>query len=617
MDGQPANLPQVASRFAEPEFYAALGLKCGIEMHRQVFTTHKLFCRCPVKPYSDEFHAEILRHMRPTLSELGEYDPTALMEFKTKKEIVYRLNRETVCTYEMDDAPPFGLNREALDRALVIGMMLNLNLVDEIHIARKQYLDGSIPTGFQRTCIIGINGWMKVDGRRIGIRQLGLEEDACREASDHGHRRTYITDRLSIPLIEIVTEAEMHTPEDAARVGNAIRRLCHLSGQVRTGHGRARQDVNVSITGGDRVEIKGVSSLRQLPALVHFEALRQKALLDIQDAARSRGITASHFDTELDVTAQAKRYPHPAFRMPWGGGIVARAIVLRNCSGLLSFPTAPNRTFGNEISDRIKVIACIDRKPNMAHSDCPQSFTLGALFDEVRRTTKTGAKDAIVIVAGPAADVTTAMGEVRIRMREALTCVPRETRKSLPDGSTLFERMLPGPDRMYPDTDLPPIVLDEDRFARARGKQPEPLWEKEERYGAIGLSTVQVGRLFTEDQFATFEAVNGRVCLKPTVLAYLLLDWVPFLERLGRDVTGLTAERYVELFGGTDREVTDRPESTSAAARDCIRNPSPPPPCSGFIDQKAAAARVAGAVGHAPHFLTKPDPRAAERRVQA
>lgn len=589
MDGQPAN-PQQAPRFAEPEFYQSLGLKCGIEMHRQVSTTHKLFCRCPVKPYNEHYDAEILRHMRPTLSELGEYDPTALMEFKTRKEIVYRLNRETVCTYEMDDAPPFGLNREALDRALVIGMMLNLNLVDEIHIARKQYLDGSIPTGFQRTCIIGINGWMKVDGRRIGIRQLGLEEDACREASDHGHRRTYITDRLSIPLIEIVTEAEMHTPEDAARVGNAIRRLCHLSGQVRTGHGRARQDVNVSITGGDRVEIKGVSSLRQLPALVHYEALRQKALLDIKEAARARGITANDFDSEMDVTLQARRYPHPAFRMPWGGGAVARAIVLRNCSGLLSFPTAPNRTFGHEISDRIKVIACIDRKPNLAHSDCSESFSLGALFDEVRRATKSGAKDAILIVAGPAADVTTAMGEVRIRMREALTCVPRETRKSLANGSTCFERMLPGPDRMYPDTDLPPIVLDEDRFARARGKQPEPLWEKEERYLALGLSRVQVGRLFTQDAFTTFEAVNGRTCLKPTTLAYLLLDWVPFLARRGRDVTPLTADRLVELFGA---------------------DPADP------VDQKGAAGRVATAVGYQPKFLGKPDPRASASGRQA
>jgi glutamyl-tRNA(Gln) amidotransferase subunit E len=505
------------------------------------------------------------------------------MEFKTKKEIVYRLNRETVCTYEMDDAPPFGLNRQALDRALVIGMMLNLNLVDEIHIARKQYLDGSIPTGFQRTCIIGINGWMEVDGRRIDIRQLGLEEDACREHSDHGHRRTYVTDRLSIPLIEIVTEAQMHTPEDAARVGAAIRRLCHLSGQVRTGHGRARQDVNVSIAGGDRVEIKGVSSLRQLPALVHFEALRQKALLDLREAMRSRGITKDAFDTVVDATALARRHPHPAFRGPWVGGTCAKAIVLRGCTGLLAVPTGPGRTFGTEVSERVKVIACLDRMPNIAHSDDSSCFGLAALFDDVRRQAGASPVDAVVVVAGPAQDVQTAIGEVRIRLVEALTCVPRETRKSLKTGATCFERMLPGPDRMYPDTDLPPIVLGDGEFARARAAQPEPLWEKEKRYGDLGLSPDQVGRLFTQDAHTTFEAAAGRVAVKPAVLAWLLLDWIPYLRRRGLDVSTLTADALAGLLGG------DAP-----------------------LDQKHAAARVAGALGFAPHFTTKPDPRAAQ-----
>jgi glutamyl-tRNA(Gln) amidotransferase subunit E len=176
-------------------------------------------------------------------------------------------------------------------------------------------------------------------------------------------------------------------------------------------------------------------------------------------------------------------------------------------------------------------------------------------------------------------------------MREALVGVPRETRKSLPSGATCFERMLPGPDRMYPDTDLPPIVLDDAQFDRARGSQPEPLWEKEERYASMGLSKVQIGRLFTEDAFATFEALNGRACLRPTVLAYLLLDWVPFLKRRGKDVSALTLERYGRLFPAGETAV---------------------------LDQKVAAARVAGAVGHRPKFLSKPDPRAmAEGRARA
>src|SRR3990170_1803261 len=193
--------------------YAAVGFKSGLEIHQQLLTSKKLFCRCPAGHYSDAYDAEILRHMRPTLSELGEYDGTALMEFKTKKEIIYQINHRTVCTYEMDDTPPFELNDEALDIALGIGMLYRCTMVDEIHIARKQYLDGSIPTGFQRTTIVGVNGTIPYKDRSIAIIQLGLEEDACREVSDVGHRRIYITDRLGMPLIETVTAPDMFTPQ--------------------------------------------------------------------------------------------------------------------------------------------------------------------------------------------------------------------------------------------------------------------------------------------------------------------------------------------------------------------------------------------------------------------
>ncbi|MBK7267820.1 MAG: hypothetical protein IPI12_16150 [Ignavibacteriales bacterium] len=130
------------------EDYRTVGFKSGLEIHQQLLTSKKLFCRCPAGMYSDQYNAEILRHMRPTLSELGEYDGTALMEFKTRKEIIYRISRETVCTYEMDDTPPFEINDEALDIAFGLGMLYGSSMVDEVHIARKQYLDGSIPTDF-------------------------------------------------------------------------------------------------------------------------------------------------------------------------------------------------------------------------------------------------------------------------------------------------------------------------------------------------------------------------------------------------------------------------------------------------------------------------------------
>lgn len=572
-------------QFAEPEFYKKLGLICGIEMHRQLHTRQKLFCRCPVEPYSSVYHAEILRHMRPTLSELGEYDPTALMEFKTKKEVLYRLHRDTVCTYEIDDAPPFSLNREALDKAIRMALILNLSLVNEIHIARKQYLDGSIPTGFQRTTILGVGGHMMVEGRRIGIRQLGLEEDACREVSDIGHRRIYLTDRLSIPLIEIVTEADMHTPAEAARVANAIRRTCHLSGVCRFGYGRARQDVNVSIRGGERVEIKGVPSIRQIPALVHYEALRQKALLEIRDRLLAAGVDGDAFETVVDITDLVKNHPHPAFSTRWGTGVSASAIVLKRCAGILAYPTGPDRTFGAEVADRIKVVACIDRMPNCLSSDNPEAFEYADLFDRVRQLAGADSHDAIVMVAGPRADVETAMKEVRLRLQEALVGVPRETRRSLRNGGTGFERLLPGPNRMYPDTDLPPIVLTDQDFAKARALCPKPLWEKEDAWKAMGLSEEQIGRLLTTDMFHLFDQVCDRISLKKSTLAYLLLDQLPWLKRRGADVARVDADFLAAVFA-------DQPD----------------------MKQKEAAALLAAALGQTIYWTVKAQNNGGEAR---
>ena len=552
--------------YSDLAFYQSLGLKSGLEVHRQLDTERKLFCNCPaVRSYSDHYDAELLRHMRPTLSELGEYDPTALMEFKTKKEIVYRLGRDTVCTYEMDDAPPFGLNRDALERALLVGMMLNLSLVDEIHISRKQYLDGSIPTGFQRTCIVGINGYLVCRGRRIGVRQLGLEEDACREVADRGHVRTYMTDRLSIPLIEVVTEADMRTPAEVGWVASVIQRLCHLSGVVRTGLGKVRQDVNVSISGGARVEIKGVPRIRQIPALVHFEALRQRALLEVRDLCRSRGLSPDAFREEMDVSDMARRYPHPLFAAIGRGGR-ARAIVLRNSTGVLAYPTGPRRTFGHELADRVRVIACIDTVPNMVHSDDPDAFALAGLFDAVRRQVGAGAGDTVVITAGPERDCLTAMSEVRLRMVEALQGVPRETRKALPGGATCFERLLPGPDRMYPDTDLPPVVLSREMLDRVRGRVPQPLWEKEAAYAQAGLSAQQIERLMTTDMFGLFDEALPRVRLRPAILAYLLLDWLLALRRAGVDTRAVDADLLARLFGGEEAATMRQRDAAAALA---------------------------------------------------
>ena len=508
-----------------PEQYAGIGMKSGLEIHQQLDTRKKLFCRCPVRPYTDEYHAEILRHMRPTLSELGEYDGTALMEFKTKKEIIYQIHQETVCTYEMDDTPPFELNEDALDIALEVTMLLGCKLVSELHIARKQYLDGSIPTGFQRTTILGVDGSIPFDGdRRIRIRQLGLEEDACREVSDEGHVRTYRTDRLGIPLIETVTEPDMHTPQEVAAVAQRLRWLVRSTGKVRTGIGAARQDVNVSVEGGRRVEIKGVSRIPLIPLLVHNEAYRQVVLLEIKKELERRKITPESFETNVhDVTDTLRSTSYYPVAKALKQGLLVRAVVLRGYRGILSMRTQPETTFAKEISDRVRVIACLDRLPNIAHSDMEGETLSSTEWTKIKRLCRTGDNDAVVVVWGDERDVETGAGEIVIRAREALEGVPNETRQALPDGTNGFERILPGPDRMYPDTDLPPLAITEQRIERIRATLPETPWAREARYAKLGLRPDIARRMSIAPERELFDRIVEKTGYDASDIAFFLL----------------------------------------------------------------------------------------------
>ncbi len=506
------------------EDYQAIGLRSGLEIHQQLDTKKKLFCRCPILPYSDRFDAEILRHMRPTLSELGEYDGTALMEFKTKKDIIYQIRKESVCTYEMDDTPPFELNEQALDIALEVTLLLNCNLVSEVHIARKQYLDGSIPTGFQRTTILGVNGWLPYKERKIGIYQLGLEEDACREVTDIGHTRTYRTDRLGIPLIEPVTYPDMRTPQEVADVAQMIRWMTRATGKVRTGIGAAREDVNVSVEGGRRVEIKGVPRIPLIPLLVHNEAFRQLALIEIQNELKKREITQSSFKTEThDVTNLVKGTSYYPVAKALKNELLVKAIVLRGYKGILSMRTQPETTLAREISDRVRVIACLDLLPNIVHSGQEGETISSTEWTKIKKLCRSGENDAVVLVWGDERDSARGAEEIAIRAEEALDGVPNETRQALPDGTNRFERILPGANRMYPDTDLPPLAITEDRIERIKGQLPELPWDREKRYVGIGLNQKIAERMSRALEKELFDRAVDRTDYEPSFIAHLLL----------------------------------------------------------------------------------------------
>ncbi len=545
---------------ATPETYAGLGFKCGLEIHQQLKTKEKLFCRCPSGIYQKdgEYDAEVIRHMRPTLSEMGEYDGTALMERKTKKNIVYRIKNETACTYDIDDTPPFPLNREALEISVHISLLLNLNIVGELHITRKQYLDGSIPTGFQRTAIVGIEGEIPIKSRTVRIMQLSIEEDACREVSDVGHWRVYTTDRLGIPLIETVTYPDMETPDEAAEAAHYLRFLARSTGKVRTGIGAAREDVNVSISGGTRVEIKGVAHIKWIPELTHNEAFRQKALLQIKKILNERIGDLSSWNisfADIDFNSLATTLPLLHEAKKHKQRLVA--VNLPQFKGILSFFTQPGKVFADELSDRLKVIACLE-KPNMLHSEQAEPVLDREMLARIGERLKAHDDDAQVVVWGPDEDVTTALETIEERCLMAFEGVPNETRQSFAEGTTVFERVLPGPDRMYPDTDSAPIPIDDEFIERQRKDLPPPIHYRLAQLEEWGVPNDTYHYILKRNLAGLIENINEDFDIDPKFVGTLIGHALRRIEGANSPSAGFDYRRVYDLFAFVEERKLDR-----------------------------------------------------------
>ncbi len=520
----------VARKEATQADYDRIGFMSGLEVHQQLNTREKLFCHCPAGKYqqADEFDAELVRHMRPTLSELGEYDGTALMEFRTRKNIIYRIKNETACTYEVDDTPPFPLNREALMQAIEISLLSDLNIVGEVHITRKQYLDGSIPTGFQRTAIIGIEGEIQLRHKKVRLIQLSLEEDSCREVSDIGHTRIFRTDRLGMPLIETVTYPDFKNPQEVQEGADYIRFLNRSTGKVRTGVGSTRADVNVSCKGGTRVEIKGVAHTGWMPELTHNEAFRQWALLTVR-AELLRRVKDPQAWALRYREIKARDFKLENFGVPKNPDIKVYVVNLPFFQGLLSHFTQPGKMFADEFSDRLKVIACIE-KPNMLHSEMIDDMLGEKVWHRVRSLLPCAEEDAQLIFWGPEDDIKTALETIEERCRMAFNGVPNETRKSFPDGTTIFERVLPGADRMYPDTDSAPIPLEDKDIEKIGQALPPSVAERIAKLMEWGVPEDAFTYLLKNNLVPIIEHVHEKCGVPARFIATLLAHDLKHLE---------------------------------------------------------------------------------------
>jgi len=460
--------------------YKQIGLRVGLEIHQQLATRRKLFCPCPAE-LGEEEHDELERRLRPTRSEVGEIDVAALFEWRKGRSYLYEAPHRHSCLVEADEEPPHEMSKEAIAIGVAMALAFGSHVVDEIHVMRKIVIDGSNTTGFQRTAIVALGGSLTVDGKQVPIQTIAIEEDAARKLREEGLRIRYRLDRLGIPLIEISTGPVIETPEEAARVALAIGQLLRLTGKVRRGLGTIRQDLNVSIKGGAITEIKGVQRLDLIPKVVEYEARRQLGLLEIRDELRRRGVREEDLSQRpVDVTSIFRDSKSRIIRRVLKRGGTVLAVRLPGFHGLLGRELMPGRRFGTEIADYVRFWSGVG---GIFHSDELPAYgiTEEELDNVYKALNAERGRDAVVIVAEEKGRAEKAVRAVLERARMALHGVPKETRGTLEDGTTRFLRPRPGSARMYPETDTPPILVDEEIMEIARRIKPEPPQRKLER----------------------------------------------------------------------------------------------------------------------------------------
>lgn len=531
--------------------YTKIGLKVGLEIHQQLDTTEKLFCSCKPELFKEEPEITFLRRLRPTQSELGQVDPAAFFEFQKGVKILYEANRETSCLVEMDEEPPHNLNREAVEIALTVALMANAKPANEIHVMRKTVIDGSNTTGFQRTCIIALDGNIEVDEKKIPIQLIALEEDAARKTGEEegGRIIRYRIDRLGIPLIEVTTAPVLYSPQEAEKTALTIGRILRATGKVKRGLGTIRQDLNISIPEGALIEIKGVQELELASKVIEYEVQRQLNLLKIRDELKKRGLNKSEIKDEfLNVTTVFEKTKCKVIKKALDEGKKVLAVKLPRFGNLLKTELAPGIRFGTEMADRARFWG---RVGGVFHTDELPAY--GITTEEVsqlRQIVKADERDAVVLVADNVENATDALRAVTERAKEALKGVPEETRGANPDGTTRYMRPRPGAARMYPETDVPPIQISEDYLKQLRSRLPELPEQKMTRLmKEYGLNQKLAKQVLDSEYSQLFETIVKQTKVSPTVVAAALTETFKGLRREGIEIESVSDAQILELFG--------------------------------------------------------------------
>ncbi|MFX1285225.1 MAG: Glu-tRNA(Gln) amidotransferase subunit GatE [Promethearchaeota archaeon] len=533
--------------------YDSLGFKAGIEIHAQLSTEKKLFCSCLATLTNEKPQAIVQRKFRPVLGEMGVYDPALLIEFEKKHTIFYEVF-DSVCTYELDETPPFPINTEALYDCIKLAKMMNCEIVEETNVCRKNYLDGSVPCGFQRTALIGHSGQISLikdpsmtEEKKLAISWIYIEEDAARKDNDRtkGKNIFFKLDRLGIPLIEIVTDHGLNSPSEVVSAAKTLGMLIKSSGIVRKGLGKVRQDVNVSINEGDRVELKGIQLLQLIPIAIDIEIKRQLGLISIQKELQSRNIqpqdiplqvldvTEVFSDTSSDIIKSALKQKNRVLIFPIAG-----------FQGLLSQELQPNKRFGTELSDRVKSFTNLK---GIIHSD-EDLMNYSFSDKEILELTEKCQKKVFIIVIGKKEEAKRALSFVHERLLAAFNGVHQETRHVDDDGISTFTRDLHGRSRLYPDTDLPPIVIDSNRVKKIEENLPENFLTRIQRLNKqYSISNDLAETLIYDDNADIFEELIQKGAPIKVVIT-TLTQTLTAISREGIDINNITDTHLLEIF---------------------------------------------------------------------
>lgn len=520
--------------------YKELGLKCGIEIHQQL-QGRKLFSSAPTLIRDDEPDFQVVRELRAAAGEGGAIDVAAQAEHAKKRKFIYQGYTDTTSLVELDEEPPHAIDQLALHASLQVSKLVNARVSNVVQVMRKTVIDGSNTSGFQRTALVARGGSISTSQGDVRIANISIEEDSCRIISAKHDEKVYRLDRLGIPLIEIGTQPDITSPEQCQEAAREIGMILRSLPNVKRGLGTIRQDVNVSISGGERVEIKGAQDLKAVPQLVELEIKRQVELLKIKEALQGKELGSFHpLDlSSLFVNSHAKKVQHAI-----KNGLIILGIRLTWCAGLLGKELQPNLRVGSELSGYAKVAAGVG---GIFHSDELPAYGISQEeVNAVKDKLQVGERDAFVMVTAPLEQAESALIAVYNRAKQLTIGVPKEVRKANADATTSFMRPMPGAARMYPETDVPLIFPDLKSV-----ELPELYTQKIKRFQDQYSLSKDLASFVCKSEFVDLfeESVKSHPKIKAAFIADTLTSMLVEIRRkYSLDTSSLTQDHFRQLF---------------------------------------------------------------------